>query len=68
MPTPPPRAATTTAAGLHGWLHPAVLAAAALSVASGFAQFGVVAGLGDVAQAFGEGAGGGVADQLGLSA
>jgi MFS family permease len=50
---------------LHGWLHPAVLAAAGLSVASGFAQFGVFTALADVAVAFGHGADAGAA--LGLS-
>lgn len=44
------RAATTTL----GWRHPAILSAAGLSVASGFASFGVTAALGDVATAFGE--------------
>ncbi|MPZ73390.1 MAG: MFS transporter [Nitriliruptorales bacterium] len=54
---------------LYGWLHPSVLAAAALSVASGYAQFGVVTALGDIAAAFGEeGGGGSVAVDLGLSA
>lgn len=38
----------------RGWLHPSILAAAALSVASGYASFAVVAALGDVALAFGE--------------
>lgn len=67
----PPAAAQPTAAGrllLHGWRHRAVLAATALSVASGFAQFAVFAALGDVAQAFGRSGGTGVAGQLGLSA
>lgn len=62
-PGPPPE----VAARLHGWLHPAILAAAALSVASGFAQFGVFTALADVATAFGQGAGAGVAAELGLS-
>ncbi|HVM19017.1 MAG TPA: MFS transporter [Egibacteraceae bacterium] len=55
---------------LYGWLHPAVLAAVALSVASGFAQFGVFTALGDIATAFGEGQDltDGVGAQLGLSA
>ena len=53
---------------LYGWLHPAVLAAAAVSVASGFAQFGVFTALGDIARAFGQGEGTGVAAELGLSA
>ena len=46
-----------------------MLSAAALSVASGYAQFGVVTALGDIAAAFGEGTGAGeVAVDLGLSA
>jgi MFS family permease len=53
---------------LHGWLHPAVLSAAALSVAAGFAQFGAIAALGDIAVAFGETSEtGSVAAQAGLS-
>lgn len=67
----PPAAAQPTAVGrllLHGWRHPAVLAATALSVAAGFAQFSVFAALGDVAQAFGQSGGTGVAGELGLSA
>lgn len=52
---------------LHSWLHPAILAAAALSVASGYAQFGVFTALADVAQEFGQDATGGVAAQIGLS-
>ncbi|HJW58902.1 MAG TPA: MFS transporter, partial [Actinomycetota bacterium] len=39
---------------LHGWRHPAILAVAAATVASGFAQFGATSALGDVARAFGE--------------
>ena len=57
-------------ARLHGWLHPAILAAAGLSVASGFAQFGVFTALADVAQAFGQegvDAADGSTAQLGLS-
>lgn len=38
----------------RGWLQPAILAATGLSMASGFASFGVTAALGDVAAAFGE--------------
>jgi len=72
MPALPQKGATVAATGdrprLHGWRHPAILAAGALSVASGFAQFGVFTALGDVATAFGEGSGGGVAAELGLSA
>lgn len=60
---------TTTAApkGLHDWLHPAIVAAALLSVASGYAQFGVFTALADVGRAFGQGATSGVAGQVGLS-
>lgn len=36
------------------WLHPTILAVTGLSVASGFASFGVTAALGDVATTFGE--------------
>jgi MFS family permease len=58
----------TTPRRLHGWLHPAVLSAAALSVAAGFAQFGATAALGDIATAFGEvSETGSVAEQAGLS-
>lgn len=53
---------------LHGWLHPAVLSAVALSMAAGFAQFGATAALGDIASSFGEVTGGtSVAAQAGLS-
>lgn len=38
----------------RGWLHPTVLATAGLVAAAGFGQFGVVALLGDLAEAFGE--------------
>jgi MFS family permease len=55
--------------GLHGWRHPAILAAAALSFASGYGQFIVTTTLPDVARAFGEstGEGASLADQVGLS-
>jgi MFS family permease len=71
--TTPDEAAPSTALArfrprVYGWLHPSVLAAAALSVASGYAQFGVVTALGDIAAEFGEGGGGAVAADLGLSA
>jgi MFS family permease len=63
-----PRPEPTTTPRLHGWLHPAVLSAAALSAAAGFAQFGAIAALGDIAAAFGEVAEtGSVAEQAGLS-
>jgi MFS family permease len=38
---------------LRSWLHPTVLAAAALTLAAGFGQFGVIALLGDLADEFG---------------
>ena len=60
-------AAPVPAQRLYGWLHPAILAAAALSVASGYAQFGVFTALADVAQAFGKASSTGVAAQIGLS-
>lgn len=60
-------AAPIPAQRLYGWLHPAILAAAALSVASGYAQFGVFTALADVAQAFGHDGSSGVAAQIGLS-
>src|SRR5919204_168549 len=54
---------------LHGWRHPAILAAALLTVASGFAQFGSTAALGTVARTFGQvqAGGGPVAAHGGLS-
>lgn len=48
------KSSTPIADRLHGWLHPAILSAAALACAAGFAQFGVSAALGDVAADFGE--------------
>jgi MFS family permease len=63
--TPPQQ---TAAPRTHGWLHPAVLSAALLSVAAGFAQFGAIAALGDIARSFGEVTdAGSVAAQAGLS-
>jgi putative MFS transporter len=54
---------------LHGWRHPNVLAAAAVAVAVGFAQFGVTAILADVAETFGEVTGDeSIRAQVGLSA
>lgn len=41
-------------ASFRRWRDPSVLSAAGLAAASGFAQFGVTAALGDVAAAFGE--------------
>jgi MFS family permease len=59
---------TTAALRLHGWRSGPILAAAALSVASGFAQFSAIAALPDVAATFGDpGVGEGVAAQVGLS-
>lgn len=54
---------------LLSWRHPSVLAAALLSMASGFAQFGVTTTLPDVASEFGElvSGGDGLAAQAGLS-
>jgi MFS family permease len=53
---------------LHGWRHPAILAVAAATVASGFAQFGATTALGDVARAFGQaGQGASVVAKVGLS-
>jgi MFS family permease len=53
---------------LHGWRHPAILAVAAATVASGFAQFGATTALGDVARAFGEsGDGASLVARVGLS-
>lgn len=54
---------------LHGWRHPAILAAAGLSVSSGFAQFLVSTTLPDVAAAFGQPPveSGSLAAQAGLS-
>jgi putative MFS transporter len=64
MRTPDPMATPR----LHGWRHPAVLSAAALSLAAGFAQFGATAALGDIARAFGEVSDTGtIAEQAGLS-
>jgi MFS family permease len=53
---------------LHGWHEPAVLGAALLAMAAGFAQFGAVAALGDVAKHFGHITHGAtIAEQAGLS-
>lgn len=53
---------------LHDWRHPAVLVAAGMSAAAGFAQFGATAALGDIARSFGEvTAGQSIAAQAGLS-
>lgn len=57
---------------LHGWRHPAILGAAALSVFAGFAQFASTAALPDVAVAFGHGTdpvpGAPLVAQVGMSA
>lgn len=59
-PTEPP--------GLYTWLQAPVVSVAAVSIASGFGQFGAVAALADVADAFGEATSGAtVAEQAGLS-
>lgn len=65
----PARAGAPALSRLHAWRHPAVLAAAGVSIASGFAQFAPLAALGDVARSFGEVTTGGisVAEQAGLS-
>jgi MFS family permease len=53
---------------LHRWTDPSVTAAALAALASGFAQFGVIAALGDVAKQLGHVApGASIADQVGLS-
>ncbi len=53
---------------LHRWNDRAVVAVAIAAFASGFAQFGVVAALGDVARGFGQvNPGATLADQAGLS-
>jgi MFS family permease len=53
---------------LHRWNDRTVVALAMAAFASGFAQFGVVAALGDVARGFGQGNfGSSLADQAGLS-
>jgi MFS family permease len=57
---------------LYGWRQAPVVSVAALSIASGFGQFGAVAALADVAEAFGEVSGGAsgavsVTEQAGLS-
>ena len=53
---------------LHRWNDRAVVAVAIAAFASGFAQFGVVAALGDVARGFGQvNLGSTLADQAGLS-
>ena len=53
---------------LHRWHSAPVLSVAAASIASGFGQFGAVAALADVAEAFGKATGGAsVAEQAGLS-
>ncbi|MBW3578988.1 MAG: MFS transporter [Actinobacteria bacterium] len=53
---------------LRGWLHATVWSTAGLAAASGFGQFGVIALLGDLAEAFGEPAGGGGIPQVGMAA
>lgn len=54
--------------GLYRWWQAPVVSVAIISIAAGFGQFGAVAALGDVAEAFGQASGGGsVAEQAGLS-
>ncbi len=53
---------------LYRWLQAPVVSVAAIAIASGFGQFGAVAALADVAEAFGEASrGASVAEQAGLS-
>jgi len=72
LPAAAPSESGDVGSRLVGWRHPSILAAAGLSVASGFAQYAVTASLGDVAAAFGEaavaGPGASIAEQVGLSA
>ena len=70
MSTDPGAAPVARLAGLrlHRWNDRAVVAVAIAAFASGFAQFGVVAALGDVARGFGQvNLGATLADQAGLS-
>lgn len=62
------RPAVKTPPELRRWLDPALLAAAGLACASGFAQFGVTAALGDIAAEFGEAVpADGVAAEIGMT-
>jgi MFS family permease len=62
------REARTAGLHLHRWTDRAVVGVAIATFASGFAQFGVVASLGDVARGFGQVTHGATfADQAGLS-
>ena len=65
----PPTDGTPRPVTLHGWRHPAILTAAGLTIAAGFAQFGATAALGDVAKTFGAAGttGKSIAAQVGLS-
>jgi MFS family permease len=68
MPASQPNLQQPRAVRLYGWRHPAILTAAGLAVAAGFAQFGVTTTLADVAKAFGQpGTGSTVTAQVGLS-
>jgi MFS family permease len=68
MPASQPNLQQPRAVRLYGWRHPAILTAAGLAVAAGFAQFGVTTTLADVAKAFGQpGTGTSVTAQVGLS-
>jgi MFS family permease len=65
-----PMAARPAGPRVHGWLHPAVVAAAVFSTYAGFSQFAATAALPDIAAGFGEqtpGAGASIAEQVGLS-
>jgi MFS family permease len=67
-PARPQQASAAAGLRLHRWNDRAVLAVAIAAFASGFAQFGVVAALGDVARGFGQvNVGATLADQAGLS-
>ncbi len=68
MSTDPGTVARLAGLHLHRWNDRAVVAVAIAAFASGFAQFGVVAALGDVARGFGQvNLGASLADQAGLS-
>jgi putative MFS transporter len=63
-----PQPAETPALVTYRWTDPTIVAVAFAALASGFAQFGVVAALGDVAKQLGHAApGASIADKVGLS-
>ncbi len=67
LPLSPP-GSSDPALRLYRWRQAPVVSVAAVAIASGFGQFGAVAALADVAEAFGEVRGGAsVAEQAGLS-